>query len=298
MGRRRFIGRKRFFEPNTFIGGAGAQMTTASAFAFIMGISESIIKNYLVDANGNISCYISQSYAFRADAFNNLATGNVGNWYITYGDISSVTYYIDIDGKANSFEDQSFLFQSNFKYGYFPNNGLLISSNQSFRLNKNTGYLLIYLGKIGGDYIGSSSFNNGNFTQIPYTNTEIFVPEFFETNNSGGVDADLSGEVIPNGGDVVFIGSTDYETQLPPTGLIVSSITTTTATISFTPPVSTNGILKYEVWVNGAFHDWITSSGDTIIGLESGTINLVKLKCADIYYNLSVFSNEITITTL
>jgi hypothetical protein len=79
--------------------------------------------------------------------------------------------------------------------------------------------------------------------------------------------------------------------------LSTGTITATTVVLNFTEPSSTNAVLQYEVWVDGAFWQWITASGGAVTGLVTATNYDIQIKTADIYYNISGFSNNVNFTT-
>lgn len=72
------------WEPNTIIGGVGSVITTKSALATKLGISESIIKRFEVVGN-DVHCIITDFYYIPVNCFS--------------GD-TSITSFIDIDGLA------------------------------------------------------------------------------------------------------------------------------------------------------------------------------------------------------
>lgn len=73
-------------EPNTIIGGVGSVITTKSALATKLGISESIIKRFEVVGN-DVHCIITNFYNIPINCFN--------------GD-SNITSFIDKDGRVTS----------------------------------------------------------------------------------------------------------------------------------------------------------------------------------------------------
>ncbi len=84
----------------------------------------------------------------------------------------------------------------------------------------------------------------------------------------------------------------------PVTTLSAGTIYNTAIQLNFTPPTgSTNAIDYYEVYVNGIFEKNITASGQFITGLTPNTSYNITLKAVDIFYNKSVVSNNLSIST-
>ncbi len=90
-------------QPNTFIGGVGATITTKSALATKLGISESIIKTFSV-VGTEVQAYINTNYNLTVNRFN---------------EDTDITWYKDLDGKVQSL-DLCFRNATNLVEVYFP----------------------------------------------------------------------------------------------------------------------------------------------------------------------------------
>lgn len=114
-------------EPNTIIGGVGGTITTKSALATKLGISESIIKRFEV-IGSDVYARISEDYEIQQQAFLN---------------DTNITFYNDIGGKATSLRPGSFNGCTNLLEVYLPE---LVSSSPGTTLfrycyNLHTAYL-------------------------------------------------------------------------------------------------------------------------------------------------------------
>ncbi|MAN28807.1 MULTISPECIES: fibronectin type III domain-containing protein [Mesonia] len=102
----------------------------------------------------------------------------------------------------------------------------------------------------------------------------------------------------------------DLEDPTPvgvPKGLNVSSVTSTSFDLNFTPPMpNVNGNNGYEIWLYDGITVWqkytpfdvIEKSGDTVNDLESGKKYTLKIRTFDGFYNLGKFSEETVFKTL
>jgi len=276
-----------------YIGGVGATITTATLLATFLeeddgsNLNEGTnlvagdISNFSVDANNNIFCEIIKIYRLGFQAF------SVN---------SIITYFIDLDGGMVSTNHKGFQACPNFKFFYSQT--AKIRSNESlgrnFR-NMQSNFELLYAP--ADPVIGLlATFNNQEYNLLT-TGIEIFAHEDAETNNSGGVEADIQDAITGKSAVVTFVTDT---TSIPGTvtDLSTSSITTTTVDLDFSIPSSTNTILKYEVWLDDAFYDWITTTGGTVTGLTTATNFDIQVKTADDQYNISGLSNKVNFTTL
>ena len=94
--------KKPFFDgptpPNLFVGGKGGVITTPAGLAAKLSIQRYHIKNFQIDSNNNISCYIGRNYSMNGAAWLN---------------DNGITYYIDLDGRCTSLGSQAFHNTSN-----------------------------------------------------------------------------------------------------------------------------------------------------------------------------------------
>lgn len=131
-----------------------------------------------------------------------------------------------------------------------------------------------------------------------------YVPAAWETSGPGSTREEIV-VYMEDTMSMVPVYIQNFTAPSAVSDLDYSSITSSSVDLDFTPPSSTNALDFYEVWIDDGVTEWhpycrwqeITGSGGTVSGLASGTTYKIKIKAADIYYNLSGFSNEIEITT-
>ncbi|WP_417237252.1 MULTISPECIES: fibronectin type III domain-containing protein [Flavobacteriaceae] len=158
--------------------------------------------------------------------------------------------------------------------------------------------------------IGSSNSTAQGTFQVP-SGTQIYVNPTMFTADGGSLEADLQQAIDTYSANVISIDDTTPPSAV--SDLSASSITSSGCDLDFTPPSSTNALDFYEVWVENIDLDlWhvdrvagrytinqeITSSGDTITGLTTGTNYKIWIIACDEYWNRSEISNVIEITTL
>jgi hypothetical protein len=68
--------------------------------------------------------------------------------------------------------------------------------------------------------------------------------------------------------------------------------------LNFTPPNSTNAIEFYECYANGKFQNEILESGQAITGLAPNTNYNITVVAVDVFYNKSVVSNNVNVSTM
>lgn len=85
--------RPQVYEPNTFIGGIGSAITSASALASVLGISETIIKGFKI-VGSDVECAIVEAYDIQNSAFD-------GN--------NDITYYRDEGEKLKNVGQYAFI---------------------------------------------------------------------------------------------------------------------------------------------------------------------------------------------
>lgn len=281
---------------NTFIGGVASTISTPALLATKLRISGSRISNFKV-VGSDIQCRIS------------------GGGYVmpSWLNDTNLTYIIDREWFVT--DVTSFKATSNFLYLYFPaivnvtgsaifqdkGNGFklempnCISLPNSFfgNLFSTTNKKVLYVPRCTN--FGTTKLNNNVFSNN--MNGIIYAPISEQTSNSGGVEGDLA-YAISQGATVRYV--TNFDLPNPATSLASGTITTTTVQLNFTAPTgSTNAIDYYEVWLNGVDSGkTVTASGQNITGLTTATTYDIELIAVDIFYNKSVKSNKITVTTL
>lgn len=169
-------------EPNTIIGGVGGTITTKTALATKLGISESIIRTFEV-IGSDVHCRITSDYSIGINTFN--SDGNI-------------TSYLDFDGKCTGVGQGAFS-GSTIIDAVFPNavlNNLAFGSLSLTKClsNDNFGYQYDYY-KIG---IGNGAFRR---TKIKHLN----IPNLATISND--LIRDNTDLISVLGGNVTSIGS-------------------------------------------------------------------------------------------
>jgi hypothetical protein len=256
---------------NTEIGGVASTISTASALATKLGISVGAISNFTI-VGSDVKCRITGSYAIPVGAF------EINN---------SITRFYDQDGLVTSLGNRSFnnyLLTSLLKEVYLPN--VTNVAQQVFVGIKNC---VIYLPNVTAmGVVGYNDVFASTQGSIIYTNT------YLQTSESGGVDADLV-YAISQGATVRYV--TNFTAPNPVITLSVGTIYNTAIQLNFTPPISTNTIEYYELYSNGVFLKNITASGQYITGLTANTAYNITLIAVDMFYNKSVVSNILNVST-
>lgn len=282
---------------NTYIGGVFVSISTPSLLASKLAIDVSRISNFTV-VGSDIKCKITGSYAIPASTFKFDVTPNC-------------TYYYDNDGLVTSIGADGFYNQNGFlkiiannltvigdrifnacnlTEAIFPN---LTNIENNSNLAYNNWLGLIYIPRVLT--IGTSaSVNNGAFTSIK-SGVKIYAHPSLSTANGGGVEADLAYAISSLGASVVYV--TNFTVPNAVTTLTSGTIYNTAVQLNFTPPSSTNTIEYYEYYVGGVFKDKITASGQYVLGLIASTSYVITVIAVDVFYNKSLVSNSLSVTT-
>ena len=280
--------------PNTFIGGVSATISTASALATKLGISVGAISNFTIDGS-DIKCKITGSYANTFGFYDN-----------------ELTYYDDKDGLCTSagyirgcpnLYYWNTLNVTSFSSGYFGRecpllkeaifpNIINIYNSQFYESNCD----LFYIPRATtlGSTVGDNQVFNGIFflDNVPKT---IYCHPSLATNNAGAPDGDIA-YAISQGATVRYV--TNFTAPSPITTLAAGTIYNTTIQLNFTAPSSANAIDYYDVYLNGVLQTQrITASGQYITGLTPSTSYNITLIAVDIFYNKSVVSNSLSVST-
>jgi hypothetical protein len=292
---------------NTEIGGVSGTITTAQLLAdklqyYPSGLtfSASDIQNFTI-IGSDIKCTIQVDYRIRTNAFlNNTAITR----YYDYGSKCKELVSNTFNGCSNL---DDFLFNGTLVVGqrilancaklkriYFPSLTNLCPTNGGFAgdaFQNSNGIKRLYIPKC--TVIGTTTASEVILRSMSGLQ-RVYADPFLATNNGGSAEGDLTSLITA--GKVTYV--TDFTPPNAITNLTVSNITTTSIQLNFTPPSSVNAIDFYEVYINDIFNKEITASGQTVTGLTSLTNYKVKVKVADIYFNISAISNSINITTL
>lgn len=255
---------------NTFIGGIGNNITTASQLASLLSIPLNTIRNFKI-RNNNISCFITNSYAL-GNAFGNT------NF--------PISFFVDLQGKVTSTgsafrqDNQSF---DRLRFVYLPNaqvgneafrnrgffNRLTIAIQNSVPVGSTTGNDLVFV-------------NNQNSGQGAI-NFRVFTDVINQTNNNGNPDGDIQ-LLINQGSEVVYVPSVKINPPTP-TNIQTTQVGGTFAELDFTLPTHVNDYLGLLVFEDGFFLGFFENS--LIVALIPETSYNFKVRLVDEFFNVS-----------
>ncbi len=306
---------------NTYIGGVASTISTPALLASKIGLNVSLISNFSI-VGSDIKCKINSNYIGISNAF----SGN-----------SDITYYNDSEGKCLNMVDGFISGCANSKWVNFPKlqsiNGstfnslpnmsslefpeLLTSIGTFSNMSGNIKLRKIELPKATSIKHTNEDFANGcselNFLYIPLVtelgmthgrngamflgsnlnNLKIYANPFLQTSNAGAEDGDLA-FARSSGATIVYV--TNFTAPSPITTLSAGTIYNTAVQLNFTAPSSANAIDHYDLYVNGVFNKKI-NSGEYVNGLTENTSYNMTLYAYDVFYNRSLVSNALVIST-
>lgn len=173
--------------PNTIIGGVGSVITTKSALATKLGISESIIQGFKI-VGSDIHCKITSNYSIGVNTFNS--------------DVN-ITSYLDFDGKCINVGQAAFS-GSTIIDAVFPNAVLGVLAFGSVSAikclsNDNFGYQYDYYKST----IGNEAFRRTKIKHLNIPNLTTISTNLIRNNND--LISVLGGNVTSIGADA-FVG--------------------------------------------------------------------------------------------
>lgn len=284
---------------NTEIGGVAATISTPALLATKLGIDVSRISNFTI-VGSDIKCRITGSYGIPTEAFKFNATPctyyrdtdylitSVGNQSFYYTNISGIINFENCTSvAAGGFQGTPLLTEILLKNcTSIGDNGFAESTNGTRQLK------ICYIPNV--TTLGTTSGNNSVFAGN-CTGLKIYVHPSLATNNGGAPDGDIA-YAISQGAIVRYV--TNFTAPNPVTDLSAGTIYNTTVQLNFTAPTgSTNAIEYYECYANGVLKNTITASGQYITGLTPSTSYNITLIAVDIFYNKSVVSNSLSVST-
>ena len=270
LRRRLALSAKRY---NTFIGGIGDNITTASQLASLLLIPLNTIRNFNI-RNKDISCFITNSYIL------NLTFANTN---------SPISFFVDLQGKVTSTgsafrqDNQSF---DRLRFVYLPNAQV---GNEAFRNRGFFNRLTIAIqnsvpvgSTTGNDLVFVNSQNSGQGA----INFRVFTDVINQTNNNGNPDGDIQ-VLISQGSEVVFVPSVKVNPPTP-TNIQTTQVGGTFAELDITLPTHVNDYLGYFIIANGFYIAFIENITDFFaVGLNPSSSNRVELRLVDEFFNIS-----------
>jgi hypothetical protein len=290
MGLRATIYAREKYKPNTFIGGVSASINTPELLAVKIGISPSRIKLFTVIGNDIQFAIVGGSYTPIGNLFNQE---------------NGLTYYIDVDGLISSnWAAQNSLSQllsgsnNNLTEFYWPKATAIYETNANWTFQMTSGnypYLKIMYFPMVINW-GSTQGYNSQLFRISFIPTGIafYLNPALQTSNAGAEEGDIAW-LRANGAIIIYV--TNFSKPNSVNDLSAGTIYNATVQLNFTVPSSTNTIDYYECYANGLHKGTIKNSGNYIAGLLPSTNYNITVVAVDIFYNKSVVSNIINVTT-
>jgi hypothetical protein len=288
------FGRSKGVILNTFIGGVASTINTASLLAAKIQISTSRITSFSVVGN-DIQCKIDGSYNIPANCFR-----ETGNNIVYYDDRSGLVSILNSECFSGSFGtntlqsvnfpnansiNQAFSYATLLKKIDFPNCTSVLGLVFAF-----SNIEIAYFPKC--NILGNTSGNDNVFSDATKLKI-IYVNPFLQTNNNGQPDGDLS-FAISQGIIVRYV--TNFTVPNTITNLSAGAIYNTAIQLNFTAPISANAIDYYELYINGIYNKNITS-GQYLKELTANTSYTITVIAVDVFYNKSVVSNSLVVST-
>ena len=262
---------------NTFIGGIGDNITTASQLASLLLIPLNTIRNFNI-RNNDISCFITDSYTLGAIATstNQNITGNI--WA-----------FIDLQGKVTSTGVSFFIINQSLdrlRFVYLPNAQV---GNGAFRNRGFFNRLTIAIQNsvpVGSTTGNDFCFNNAENSGQGSINFRVFTDVINQTNNNGNPDGDIQ-RLLNQGSEVVYVPSVKVNPPTP-TNIQQTQVGGTFAELDFTLPTHVNDYLGYMIFSNGFYIAFIEKITDFYaLGLNPSSSNRVELRLVDEFFNIS-----------
>jgi hypothetical protein len=169
------------------------------------------------------------------------------------------------------------------------------SLGTAYSVTANKTYVVSVSALHGYGYLHSglaSPLNNGPLVSIADGNNGVYAnPGVFPTSSSVNTNYFR---------DVVFVPTTDDPTApTVPTGLTVSSITSSSATLSWTASTDNVAVTGYEIWRNGYLIDTISGTAHTrnLVHLNAAGLYSFSVKARDAFGNRSAASTPVDFLT-
>jgi hypothetical protein len=267
-------GQEEVITNNVFIGGVSATMYDAATIRPKLNyIAENEIKNVIVDGE-DISFRIDVDYS-------------ISNW--AWRHATDIKWFKDLDGRCKSLNEATFRKSATWTgrttHIHLP--GVeTISSLYNFYRNSYMKEIVLTSPNLTqiGQTVNSNESNFGGGAN--WSGTTLWLHDNLRTANGGGAEADLASF----NGTIVWV--TNYDAPDIITDVAVSQVFETAAQLTWSEPTSTNGVMKYEVFVNDVSYGTTTQTTLKVAGLVNGTVNKFQVKSIDNFYNVSDLSNS------
>lgn len=260
---------------NTFVGGVGGYITSASLLSNRLSITSANITNFQNDGV-NISAYIDANYSINASTFINDYT---------------ITYWKDYGNRCIAVNDRSFRSGTNglglLTHVHIP---ACINAYNTYLFYRRDTFKEIVMSRTTAMGLTNGGTHDNQFGGLTnWGSCKLWVPVSLQTANGGAVEGDVA-YFISRGGTVVYV--TNYTAPSAITGLTVSSVYENSVQLSWEVPANTNGIMKYQIRVNHQITTIETINNTIrIAGLTNGTVYRFEVMSVDTFYNFSPLSN-------
>lgn len=275
-------------EPNTFIGGVGATITNRSELvAKLTGIVESDIKNFSIDSNNNVSCYIGKDFGINTNAFHHSQSSHP-TYFIHLGfhlkTVNRFAFYTSNNNAASRLR----LFITPAELTVVPS-----SDGSAFRQDFHRFEVFACPNCI---WLGSSTGNNSNFSNNR-NNLWLYVNPILATIDGGNPDGDI---VYVDGGTNSSVKySANFDAPQPISAVNFDMVGASFLNISWSDQTHSNSIDWQLIFLNGNYIGRVAGGVEeyTFTGLTPNTEYEVKILTIDDSGNSSLFSKVFKQTT-
>jgi hypothetical protein len=259
---------------NVYIGGVSATMySPATIRPKLDWIAENLITNVIVDG---------EDISFRIDT-----DFSITNW--AWRHATDIKWFKDLDGRCKSLNEATFrktaTWTGRTTHIHLP--GVeTISSLYNFYRNSYMKEIVLTSPNLTqiGQTVNSNESNFGGGAN--WSGTTLWLHDNLRTANGGGAEADLASF----NGTIVWV--TDFTPPDAVTDVTVSQVYEEAADITWSAPTSTNGVMKYHVFVNDQPYLETTQTSLKVAGLTNGTVNKFQVKAIDNFYNIGDLGNS------
>lgn len=273
-------------EANTFIGNVYNSVLTNEGNTSVQLRTESDVANFLS----------TTTFPVVSDDIKNLQNNGrdikfyIDKPYRVFSPYQVIDYYLDFGSNVDVFQIPNI--QIDNKLFYCPSANIGNSAYQQTTASKYRYGIGFYFGNLVGDTPGLDDVFNGNIG-----NAKLFLNSSLETINNGSPDEDIT-KALNEGNFINYVTTTQRQNKpLAPTISPTNNIGGTYLELNVTQPTHAN-LLKYAlVFINGFFQNIYNIDNLIISNLQEQTNYNIKVIIADEYFNISSYSNLISVTT-